>query len=163
MGQWRLKCTCKEREREGKGRIRKEEMNEGQERKERHARRGKGDIKERVEKEKGREGEREREREYERMREKESSREKNIKNGIPTARGERERERWSTKIDILYYILSFAEDGASLLCEWVECHLLCLKMYRYIICFLCLNRGLLHVFFRVRFWHFLAPSTRFRI
>ena len=26
----------------------------------------------------------------------------------------------------------FAEDGASLLCEWVECHLLCLRMHRYI-------------------------------
>ena len=29
----------------------------------------------------------------------------------------------------------FAEDGASLLCEWVECHLLCLRMHRYISCF----------------------------
>ena len=37
-------------------------MNEGKERKERHPRRGKGDIKERIAKEKGREGERERER-----------------------------------------------------------------------------------------------------
>ena len=43
----------------GKGRIEKGEVNEGKERKER-LRRGKGDIKERIAKEKGREGERER-------------------------------------------------------------------------------------------------------
>ena len=46
----------------GKGRIEKGEVNEGKERKERHPRRGKGDIKERIAKEKGREGERERDR-----------------------------------------------------------------------------------------------------
>ena len=57
----------------GKGRIEKGEVNEGKERKERHPRRGKGDIKERIAKEKGREGEREREIEYERRREKDSS------------------------------------------------------------------------------------------
>ena len=44
-----------------KGRIEKGEVN-GKERKERHPRRGKGDIKERIAKEKGREGERERDR-----------------------------------------------------------------------------------------------------
>ena len=49
----------------------------------------------------------------------------------------------------------FAEDGASLLCEWVECHLLCLRMHRYISCF--------STVCRVRFWHFLVPSIRFRI
>ena len=42
----------------GKGSIEKGEVNEGKERKARHARRGKGDIKERTAKEKGREGER---------------------------------------------------------------------------------------------------------
>ena len=46
----------------GKGRIEKGEVNEGKERRERHPRRGKGDIKEWIAKEKGREGERERDR-----------------------------------------------------------------------------------------------------
>ena len=44
----------------GKGRIEKGEVNEGKERKERYLRRGKGDIKEWIAKEKGREGERNR-------------------------------------------------------------------------------------------------------
>ena len=51
----------------GKGRIEKGEVNEGKERRERHPRRGKGDIKEWIAKEKGREGERERERERDRI------------------------------------------------------------------------------------------------
>ena len=49
------------------------------ERKERHPRRGKEDIKERIAKEKGREGEREREIEYERRREKDSSKRRTLK------------------------------------------------------------------------------------